>query len=120
MKDSVSETPASRAESTERPSFDLHNRAGLSTGGRFQAADCIGGCQDDRHRPPGRGLGAHREPCADGVGAGCRETRLRVEQAAAELGYTVNQLARSLRTQRTWLAVVIVPDIGNIFFALAF
>lgn len=44
-------------------------------------------------------------------------TRNRVEEAAASLGYTLNQLARSLRTQRTHLIVVMVPDIGNTFFS---
>ena len=44
-------------------------------------------------------------------------TRERIQVAAAELGYTLNQLARSLRTQRTWLVVVMVPDIGNAFFS---
>lgn len=44
-------------------------------------------------------------------------TRLKVEAAAAALGYTLNQLARSLRTQRTHLVVVMVPDIGNTFFS---
>lgn len=44
-------------------------------------------------------------------------TRLRVEEAAKALGYQLNQLARSLRTQRTWLVVVVVPDIGNTFFS---
>ena len=44
-------------------------------------------------------------------------TRLRVEAAAALLGYMPNQLARSLRTQRTYLIVVMVPDIGNTFFS---
>lgn len=44
-------------------------------------------------------------------------TRLKVEAAADSLGYTLNQLARSLRTQRTYLIVVMVPDIGNTFFS---
>lgn len=44
-------------------------------------------------------------------------TRQRVEAAAASLGYTLNQLARSLRTQRTHLVVVMVPDIGNTFYS---
>jgi LacI family repressor for deo operon, udp, cdd, tsx, nupC, and nupG len=44
-------------------------------------------------------------------------TRRRVEAAAELLGYMPNQLARSLRTQRTYLIVVMVPDIGNTFFS---
>lgn len=45
------------------------------------------------------------------------DTRQKVEAAAAKLGYTLNHIARSLRTQRTHLVVVIVPDIGNTFFS---
>lgn len=45
------------------------------------------------------------------------ETRSRVEAAAEELGYTINQVARSLRTQKTWLVLAIVPDIGNPFYS---
>lgn len=44
-------------------------------------------------------------------------TRQSIEAAAARLGYTLNHTARSLRTQRTFLIVVIVPDIGNTFFS---
>ncbi len=44
-------------------------------------------------------------------------TRSRVQAAADELGYTVNQVARSLRTQKTWLVLAIVPDIGNPFYS---
>lgn len=44
-------------------------------------------------------------------------TRSRVEAAAEELGYTINQVARSLRTQKTWLVLALVPDIGNPFYS---
>lgn len=48
-----------------------------------------------------------------GVSAGARR---RVEQAAAELGYRPNHVARSLRTKRSRIIGVIIPDIENPFF----
>ncbi|MFD0319171.1 LacI family DNA-binding transcriptional regulator [Streptomyces flavalbus] len=45
------------------------------------------------------------------------ETRAAVEAAIAELGFTVNSTARSLRTGRSSLVALIVPDIANPFFA---
>ncbi|MFF7341011.1 LacI family DNA-binding transcriptional regulator [Streptomyces sp. NPDC008163] len=45
------------------------------------------------------------------------ETRTTVEAAIAELGFTVNTAARSLRTGRSSLVALIVPDIANPFFA---
>ncbi|WP_028805558.1 LacI family DNA-binding transcriptional regulator [Streptomyces sp. 142MFCol3.1] len=44
-------------------------------------------------------------------------TRAAVEAAVAELGFTVNSAARSLRTGRSSLVALIVPDIANPFFA---
>jgi LacI family transcriptional regulator len=41
------------------------------------------------------------------------ETTRRVEAAARELGYTPDPAARSLRTRRSGLVGVVVPDIGN-------
>ncbi len=46
-----------------------------------------------------------------------KATRARIEAAAQQLGYTLNHTARSLRTQKTWLIVTIVPDIGNPFYS---
>jgi LacI family transcriptional regulator len=40
-------------------------------------------------------------------------TRERIRQAAEELGYTPNFLARSLRQSRTWTLGFVLPDIGN-------
>src|SRR5919112_382524 len=45
------------------------------------------------------------------------QTRAAVESAIAELGFTVNTAARSLRTGRSSLVALIVPDIANPFFA---
>lgn len=45
------------------------------------------------------------------------EKRRRIEQAAHELRYSPNTLASSLRRRRTLTIGVIVPDIGNFFFA---
>ena len=44
-------------------------------------------------------------------------TKKKVEQAAAQLGYAPNAIARSLRTQESKTIVVIIPDIGNHFFS---
>ena len=44
-------------------------------------------------------------------------TKKKVEHAAAQLGYAPNAIARSLRTQESKTIVVIIPDIGNHFFA---
>lgn len=43
--------------------------------------------------------------------------RLRVEQAAAALGYQVNQYARGLRADRTYTVAVILPGVNHPFFA---
>lgn len=43
-------------------------------------------------------------------------TRIKVERIAAEVGYSPNAIARSLRTSETRTIVVIVPDISNLFF----
>ncbi|GGY55288.1 LacI family transcriptional regulator [Streptomyces omiyaensis] len=45
------------------------------------------------------------------------ETRAAVEEAIAELSFTVNVTARSLRTGRSSLVALIVPDIVNPFYA---
>lgn len=44
------------------------------------------------------------------------ETRRRVEATAAELGYQPNHVARSLRTKRSRIIGVVIPDIQNPFF----
>src|SRR6266404_2464446 len=46
------------------------------------------------------------------------ETRRRVEEAIAELGYVPSRLARGLTRQRTGTLAVIVPDVANPFFTL--
>jgi DNA-binding LacI/PurR family transcriptional regulator len=50
--------------------------------------------------------------------SGLREgNRLRIEQAVRELDYRPSRIARSLRTQRTNLLALVVPDIVNPFYA---
>lgn len=44
------------------------------------------------------------------------ETRRRVEEAIAQLGYVPSRLARGLSRQRTGTLAVIVPDVANPFF----
>jgi LacI family transcriptional regulator len=46
------------------------------------------------------------------------ETRRRVEQAIAELGYVPSRLARGLIRQKTGTLSLIVPDVANPFFTL--
>jgi len=43
-------------------------------------------------------------------------TKKKVENAATQLGYAPNAIARSLRTQESKTVVVILPDISNHFF----
>ena len=45
-------------------------------------------------------------------------TLYRIESAAADLGYTVNLNARSLRRKSSGHLLVLLPDIGNPFFSL--
>ena len=44
--------------------------------------------------------------------------RIRVEEAAQRLGYQVNQYARGLKTNRTNITAVILPDLHLPFFAM--
>ena len=44
------------------------------------------------------------------------DTKRRVQEAAAELGYVQNKLARSLRTKRTNAIALVLTDITNPFF----
>ncbi len=46
------------------------------------------------------------------------ETRIKVEQAIAKLGYQPNNIARSLRKSKTNTVGYIIPDISNQFFGL--
>jgi LacI family transcriptional regulator, repressor for deo operon, udp, cdd, tsx, nupC, and nupG len=45
------------------------------------------------------------------------ETRARVVEAVRATGYTPNAAARNLRVRRSMMALVVVPDISNTFFA---
>src|SRR5207248_7203715 len=45
-----------------------------------------------------------------------RETSRRVSRAAQRLGYTPNAIARSLRTARSHLIGMVVPDVTNPLF----
>ena len=45
-------------------------------------------------------------------------TRARVETAIAELGYRPDGIARSLRTRRTHMVALIIPDITNPFYPI--
>jgi LacI family transcriptional regulator len=45
-------------------------------------------------------------------------TRARVEEAVRALGYRPNGLARGLRTRRTHLVALVIPDITNPFYPL--
>ncbi len=45
------------------------------------------------------------------------ETRARVMVAVAKVGYVPNPAARSLRSQKTHMVLVALPDLANIFFS---
>jgi LacI family repressor for deo operon, udp, cdd, tsx, nupC, and nupG len=45
------------------------------------------------------------------------ETRARVIDAVARVGYVPNPAARSLRSRKTRLVLVVLPDLSNIFFS---
>ena len=45
------------------------------------------------------------------------ETRQRIEAAVRETGYVINHVASGLRLQRSRQILVVLPDIGNSFFA---
>lgn len=47
-------------------------------------------------------------------------TRARILELAAETGYRPNRLARSLKTQRTHILGMLIPDITNPFFSSMF
>ena len=49
-----------------------------------------------------------------------RETALRIKSAIAELDYTPNRSARTLRTQRSMVVACVVPDITNPFYPALF
>lgn len=51
-------------------------------------------------------------------GYASEKTRKRVLQAVRELDYTQNRIARSLRTKRSHLIGLVVPDISNEFYSL--
>jgi LacI family transcriptional regulator len=53
----------------------------------------------------------------NGLGPTSEAVRTRVLQAAKELDYHPNWLARSLRARRTNTIGVVLPDIGNLFFS---
>ncbi|MEU0781722.1 LacI family DNA-binding transcriptional regulator [Streptomyces sp. NPDC006173] len=46
------------------------------------------------------------------------ETRKSVESAIQRLGFTLNPVARSLRTGRSTMVALVVPDLANPFYAL--
>src|SRR5438477_13068170 len=45
------------------------------------------------------------------------EARARVQAAIAAIGYVPNPAARSLRSQKTHMVLVVLPDLDNIFFS---
>lgn len=45
------------------------------------------------------------------------ETRARVAAAIAEVGYVPNPAARTLRSQKSRMVLVVLPDLANIFFS---
>jgi len=62
---------------------------------------------------PGTASRALNPDTRDGVS---KQTVRRVEQAAKQLGYVPNSMARGLRTSRTMVVALVVPDITNPLF----
>lgn len=54
---------------------------------------------------------------SDAGGYVSQKSHERVMAAIKELGYTRNMLAASLRSQRTWMVLVMVPDIANPYWS---
>jgi LacI family transcriptional regulator len=54
---------------------------------------------------------------SDCGGAVSAKTREKVLNAIRELRYTRNTIAAGLRTQKTWIVLIMVPDIANPFWA---
>jgi len=54
----------------------------------------------------------------DGTIRVSEETRRKIIEAIRDLGYRVNLNARSLKTNRTQLIAVLVPDLGNPFYPM--
>lgn len=54
---------------------------------------------------------------SDNGGSVSAEAQGKVNAAIAELGYTRNTLAAGLRSQRTWMMLVMVPDIANPYWS---
>jgi LacI family transcriptional regulator len=51
-------------------------------------------------------------------GGNVREkNRLAIESAISELGFTVNELARGLRTSKSRIVGIVIPELGNLFTA---
>ncbi len=51
-----------------------------------------------------------------GLGGASEATKLRIEQAVKELGYQRNRMASGLRSTRSTLVGVVIPDLQNPFF----
>ncbi|WP_262297929.1 LacI family DNA-binding transcriptional regulator [Microvirga sesbaniae] len=45
------------------------------------------------------------------------EARARVQEAIAKTGYVPNPAARTLRSQKTYMVLVVLPDLANTFFS---
>ena len=53
----------------------------------------------------------------NGQGSVRPATKARVDAAVSALGYSLNQMARNLRTSESRLLLTLVPDVGNPFYA---
>ena len=52
-----------------------------------------------------------------GHGYAAEKTRRHVLEAAKDLGYVPNQIARSLRTRRTQMIGLLIGDLENLFYS---
>lgn len=71
---------------------------------------------DQGRRPPDRAFAVHHSKYLNG-GNVREENRLAIDAAVAELGFSVNVFARSLKANRSMTVGVLLPTISSPFLA---
>lgn len=105
MDEGTADGPADRADDGQRPRADAA-AAGIAAPARITDVARLAGvstatvsrvlAEPDRVAP---------------------KTRARVQEAVARLGYVPNPAARTLRSQKTRMVLVVLPDLENVFFS---
>jgi LacI family transcriptional regulator len=88
---------------------------------RLVATSILAAVQRVRLVDVAKAAGVHAATASRALNPGTRDqvnpqTVRRVEQAAHRLGYAPNTLARGLRTSRSYVATLVIPDITNPLF----